>query len=285
LTPSIRRHNGEGDVFVTRLNASGSAPLLYSTFRGGGSNEFAVAIAVDTFGSAYVTGDTSSPDFPTTVGACDTTHNGATSVDAFVMKLSTSGPPATLTLNPPTSTNPVDPEHCVTATVQDASQNPVANVVVRFQVTGSVETSGSGTTDSNGEATFCYVGPPLPGADTITAYADANNDDVQDPGEPIAVAEKTWVLPMTTACCEISNGGWIIAENGDRATFGAHAKANGSGETQGQQSYVDHGPAQRLNMHSVSVLAIVCEGSTASIFGQARIDGLGLVNYRIKVLQ
>jgi hypothetical protein len=56
-------------------------------------------------------------------------------------------------------------------------------------------------------------------------------------------------------------------------------------ETQGQQSYVDHGPAQRLNMHSVSVLAIVCEGSTASIFGQARIDGLALVNYRINVLQ
>jgi hypothetical protein len=26
------------------------------------------------------------------------------------------------------------------------------------------------------------------------------------------------------------------------------------GETQGQQSYMDHGPAQRLNMHSVSVL-------------------------------
>jgi hypothetical protein len=28
---------------------------------------------------------------------------------------------------------------------------------------------------------------------------------------------------------------------------------------------------------------IVCAGSTASIFGQARIKGLGLVNYRINV--
>jgi hypothetical protein len=75
-------------------------------------------------------------------------------------------------LNPPTASNPVDSEHCVTASVQDASGNPVANVVVRFQVIGSVDTSGSATTGSNGEATFCYIGPPLPGADTITAFAD-----------------------------------------------------------------------------------------------------------------
>ncbi len=128
-------YNGAADVFVTKLNPSGSAPLVYSTFLGGSSDDLAFGIAVDTFGSAYVTGVTSSPDFPTTVGAFDTTHNGASSIDAFVAKLSTtSGVPATLTLNPPTATNTVDSQHCVTATVQDASGNPVANVVVRFQV-------------------------------------------------------------------------------------------------------------------------------------------------------
>ena len=158
------------------------------------------------------------------------------------------------------------------------------NVVVRFQVIGSVNTSGSATTDSNGEATFCYIGPSLPGADTITAYADTNNNNVQDPGEPIGVAEKTWVLPTTTPLCEISNGGWIIAENGDRATFGGNAKANESGETQGQQQYQNHGPVQRLKMHSINVQAIVCDGSTrASIFGQATINGSGIFNYRINV--
>jgi hypothetical protein len=279
-------YNGEGDVFVTKLNPSGSAPLVFSTFLGGSDNDFAFDIAVDTFGSAYVTGDTASPDFPTTVGAFDTTHNGATSIDVFVFKLSTttSGLPATLTLNPPAATNPVDSEHCVTATVQDGSGSAVANVVVRFQVSGSVETSGSATTDANGEATFCYVGPPLPGADTITAFADTDNNNVQDPVEPNGVAEKTWVLPMTTAGCEITNGGWIIAANGDRASFGGNAKANESGETQGQQVYQDHGPAQRLNMQSINVLAVVCDGSTrASIFGQATIDGVGTVNYRINV--
>ena len=284
-------NGGPTDVFVTQLNPAGSAPLIYSTFLGGSGNDQetgiaddeGLGIALDIFGSIYVTGATRSTNFPTTAGAFDTTHNGVS--DAFVTKFSTTiGSPATLTLNPPAATNPVDSQHCVTATVQDTSGNPIANVVVRFQVIGSVDTSGSATTDSNGEATFCYVGPPLPGADTITAYADSNNNNVQDPGEPNSVAEKTWVLPETTPLCEIANGGWIIAANGDRASFGGNAKANESGDTQGQQQYLDHGPVQRLNMHSLNVLAIVCDGSTrASIFGQATINGSSTLNYRINV--
>ena len=168
--------------------------------------------------------------------------------------------------------------------MQDALGNPVSNAVVRFEVSGSVNTSGSATTDANGEATFCYVGPPLPGADTITAFADTDSNNVQDQGEPSGVATKTWVLPATTPLCEITNDGWIIAENGDRASFGGNAKANESGETRGQLQYQDHGPVQRLNMHSINVQAIVCDGSTrASIFGQATINGSGMFNFRINV--
>jgi hypothetical protein len=41
---------------------------------------------------------------------------------------------------------------------------------------------------------------------------------------------------------------------------------------------------QPLNMHSINVLAIVCEGTTrASIYGQATINGSGTFNYRINV--
>src|SRR5215204_6550628 len=81
-------HNGLDDAFVTKLNASGSA-LAYSTFLGGGNADDAgQGIAVDADGRAYVTGNTSSPDFPTTTGAFDTTLN---SNDAFVTKLNASG--------------------------------------------------------------------------------------------------------------------------------------------------------------------------------------------------
>ena len=65
------------DVFVTKLNPDGSAPLVYSTFLGGSHDEEARGIAVDGTGSAFVTGETLSTDFPTTPGAFDTTHNGA----------------------------------------------------------------------------------------------------------------------------------------------------------------------------------------------------------------
>ena len=80
-----RIFNGEQDAFVTKLNASGSG-LAYSTYLGGAFTDEGQGIAVDGGGRAYVTGNTSSTDYPTT-GAYDTTHNGDS--DAFVTKLPT----------------------------------------------------------------------------------------------------------------------------------------------------------------------------------------------------
>ena len=54
---------GSPDVFVTKLNAAGSA-LIYSTFVGGSNYDQASAIAVDSFGDTVVSGSTSSFDFP-----------------------------------------------------------------------------------------------------------------------------------------------------------------------------------------------------------------------------
>ncbi len=77
------------DAFVAKLNASGSA-LVYSTYLGGNSDiDDALGIAVDSAGSAYVTGETGSADFPTTPGAFRTTRNFA--YDAYVTKLNPSG--------------------------------------------------------------------------------------------------------------------------------------------------------------------------------------------------
>jgi hypothetical protein len=64
----LQKFVGPTDVFVTKINPTGSA-LVYSTHLGGGADDEAMAIAVDAAGSAYVTGQTESPDFPTTAGA------------------------------------------------------------------------------------------------------------------------------------------------------------------------------------------------------------------------
>ena len=81
-------YNGNRDAFVTKLNATGSA-LLYSTYLGGAAGDQGNGISVDDTGNAYITGLTSSVDFPTTAGAFDTTYNGST--DAFVTKLNAAG--------------------------------------------------------------------------------------------------------------------------------------------------------------------------------------------------
>jgi hypothetical protein len=82
-----RTQNGNTDVFVTKLNAAGSA-LTYSTFLGGTSFDRGIDIALDAKGRAYVTGDTGSANYPTTQGAFDPTFNGGGN-DAFVTKLPT----------------------------------------------------------------------------------------------------------------------------------------------------------------------------------------------------
>src|SRR5207248_595287 len=62
-------------VFVTKLNSAGSA-LIYSTYLEGSGEDFASRIAVDASGNAYVTGFTSSTNFPTTAGAIQPTYPG-----------------------------------------------------------------------------------------------------------------------------------------------------------------------------------------------------------------
>jgi hypothetical protein len=78
-------NGGSDDVFVTKLNASGSV-LVYSTYIGGSGDDFGYGIAVDGSGNAYVTGGTGSMDYDVTTGAFQTTHGGGPS-NVFVTKL------------------------------------------------------------------------------------------------------------------------------------------------------------------------------------------------------
>jgi hypothetical protein len=73
------------DAFLTKLNPSGSS-LVYSTYLGGIGEDGARAVAVDSQGNAYVTGETCSPDFPTP----GTSSSGEQS-NIFLVKVSSSG--------------------------------------------------------------------------------------------------------------------------------------------------------------------------------------------------
>jgi Beta-propeller repeat len=78
------------DAFVTKLNAAGSG-LIYSTYLGGSFNDYGSGIAVDSAGNAYVTGYTTSTDFPT-MNPYQAAHGGdGGENDAFVTKLNATG--------------------------------------------------------------------------------------------------------------------------------------------------------------------------------------------------
>ena len=66
---------GDYDAVAVKLNPTGTA-LEYSTFLGSTATDWAIAIAVDRDGYAYLTGSTNGPDFPTTPGAHDTVYQG-----------------------------------------------------------------------------------------------------------------------------------------------------------------------------------------------------------------
>lgn len=83
--------SGTPDAFVTKLDPTGST-LVYSTYLGGSADDHAAGIAVDSGGSAYVTGTTSSTDFPTS-SPYQATCNGCSGAftDAFVTKFDPTG--------------------------------------------------------------------------------------------------------------------------------------------------------------------------------------------------
>src|SRR5258708_38024873 len=79
---------GGTDVYVAKLNPTGNQ-LVYSTYLGGSGNDGATGIAVDSGGNAYITGVTSSTNFPTT-NPVQAAHGGGM-FDAFVAKLNPLG--------------------------------------------------------------------------------------------------------------------------------------------------------------------------------------------------
>ena len=88
---------GYSDVFVTKLSTSGNS-LVYSTYLGGSAYDHGRGIAVDGQGSAYLTGETYSTDFP-----IQNPYQGvnAGGWDAFVAKLTVGVPPTVETWSYP----------------------------------------------------------------------------------------------------------------------------------------------------------------------------------------
>ena len=190
-------HNAGTDAFVMKLDATGST-LVYSTYLGGDQSDPGVGIGVDGVGNAYVTGGTSSSNFPTTVGAFDTTSNGGG--DAFVTKLDPTG--STLVYSTYLGGSGVDSSHGIAL---DGSGN--------VYVTGDTNSSNFPVTAGAFDPTFNGIGTTNPSLfDVFVTKVDSTGSTLfystylggssDDRGEGIAVddAGNTYVTGLTHSC-------------------------------------------------------------------------------------
>jgi hypothetical protein len=130
-----------------------------------------------------ITAPTAAGNYTCTITAVMSPGGPTTAVQTVNLTV-VAGPPATITLTPPTDVNIAGEEHCVTATVRDQFGNPVPGTTINFTVSGANTRTGVGVTNANGQAVFCYTGT-VAGTDTITATAVGGSN-------PTATATKVY---------------------------------------------------------------------------------------------
>ena len=225
--------NGNSNGFVTVINPSGSG-YVYSTYLGGSATDSGNGIAVDSSGNAYVTGATTSADFPHTSGSI----GGST--DAFVTKLNATGT-APLTYSIFVGGTGLD---AAAGIALDGSGNAyitgATSSTTGFPIVNAVQpTYGGGQTD----AFVTEVGPT--GSVVFSTYLGGNGqDDVQSlgaiavdsAGANIYVTGNTVATPgvannfPTQAAYQLTPGGGIDAfvvkyTQGTTQTFSLSATA------------------------------------------------------------
>lgn len=171
-------NGGYYDVFVSKLNAAGSA-LVYSTFIGGSNDDLGNAIAVDHFGNAYITGFTQSTDFQSTLGAYDISPYSART-DAFVSILNAAGSQ----LYYSTYLGGSDYDFCYGIAVDNAG------IVYLTGVTSSsdfpVTFDAFDTTYNGAEDAIVVKLNPVPMIEQVS-FSDVNMDNIVDQGDTLTV--------------------------------------------------------------------------------------------------
>ncbi len=158
--------DGFVDAFVTKLNPAGD-DLVYSTYLGGDSGDYGRAIAVDTTGSAYVTGITYSADYPT---ENPYQMNNGGNADSFITKFDAAGD----TLVYSTYLGGTDSDYAYGIAIDTAGSAYVIGYTLStdFPTEGPYQASNSGYSDA-----FVTKLDPAGHALVYSTYLGGNDDD------------------------------------------------------------------------------------------------------------
>ena len=85
--PYQNSNAGFEDIFLAKLSTTGaSSQLLYSTYIGGDSRDYAWGLELDSSNNIYIGGRSNSDDFPTTAGVIQPDRLSNAGTDSVVMK-------------------------------------------------------------------------------------------------------------------------------------------------------------------------------------------------------
>jgi beta-propeller repeat-containing protein len=221
------------NAFVTKLNSTGSA-LLYSTYLGGGGLDQGYGIAVDSAGDAFVTGFTTSTNFPT-ANAIQPASGGGT--DAFVTKVNPLGTGLDYSTYLGGSGNDYG-----SGIALDSLPTP------NTYVTGYTNSTNFPTTSGAFQTAF--------GGGSLDAFVTKISEAVVPP--PPTVGKVT--------------GGGTVDVTGGIANFGFIVQAQSStGPIGGDLQYVNH--ASGAKVHSVMFTTFTISGNTATFSGTCTNNG------------
>jgi hypothetical protein len=161
------------DILVARLALAGNGPadLLYSTFLGGSGVDGVNALSVDSFGTVTIVGGSHSFDFPTTLGAFDTTSSATLlTSDMFVARMSLAGNGAADLLYS-TYVGGGDDDDAFGAAIDSAGNTFVAG-----------RTTGFGWPTTPGAYDTTFNGPVPPGDDGVVFKLDMSPFGAPTPG-------------------------------------------------------------------------------------------------------
>jgi hypothetical protein len=202
---------GSTTAFVTELNPNGSG-LVYSTYLGGTNSDSGFGIAVDGSENAYVTGFTTSSNFPTTSGAFQTAIGGSETYNAFITKFDASDfftPTLTYTntaTNTPTYSPAITPTFTITntPTVTGTASNTCTNTPTAtptLTATNSATSTATNTTTTSATATLTATSTPTLTATmtaTKTATSTLTNTRTETPTKtPTETATRTATKTVT----------------------------------------------------------------------------------------